>query len=77
MADEQVTAALAVVTAMAKSYCRQDWDVLPEDVAAVALTATLRLLAHPRQLNMAESMAAFTVDFREGFDGFSVGNSWC
>lgn len=71
--EDQVAAALSVVTAMVKSYCRTDWDDLPNDVGAVVLTATLRLLAHPRQLNMAESMGGISVDFRDGFDGFSIG----
>lgn len=69
----QVHAALQVVAAMAKSYCRQDWNELPDDVAAVVKTATLRLLTHPRQLRMSETMAMMSADHREGFTGWSIG----
>lgn len=72
---EQATAALSVVTTMARSYCRASWpdDELPTDVSAVVQTATLRLLTHPGQLPMTQTMAAFTVTFTKGFEGFTSG----
>ncbi|MDA2893057.1 hypothetical protein PDG61_19200 [Mycolicibacterium sp. BiH015] len=71
--DDQLSAALSVVTAMAKSYCRKDWDELPADVAAVVKLAALRLLAHPQQLDMAQTMGVMSMDWREGFSGFTIG----
>lgn len=69
---EQVDAALSVVIALAKSYCRADWDELPADVDAAVKTAVLRLLAHPEQLSMSQSMGELSVDFRGGFTAFTI-----
>lgn len=73
---EQGGAVLSIVTAMVKAYTRGegfDSDGAPNDeLRAVVLTASARLLAHPRQLGMAEALGPESASFREGFSGFSV-----
>lgn len=69
----QVNAAISVVSALAKSYTRGvGWDDAgepAEDIAAVILTATVRLLVNPSQLD-SESMGPFA--YRGGFSGWST-----
>lgn len=63
---EQVTAAVALTTAVAKSYTRGkgfDTDGNPaDDLEAVIATATLRLLVNPQNVQR-QTMAAFTVEY--------------
>lgn len=65
-----------LVTAMAHSYTRGEGftDGQPaSDIAAVVVMAATRLLAHPDQLAVAQTMGAFSVDYsRGGFQGFTV-----
>lgn len=75
LTEEQVTATLSVITALAKSYCRASWteDEIPEDVAAVIKTSTLRLLANPDQISTSQTMGAFSVDIKGAWVGWSIG----
>ncbi|WP_199255620.1 hypothetical protein [Mycolicibacterium mengxianglii] len=71
---DEATAAVAVVTALAKSYTRAqgfDADGPSEDLEAVITTATLRLLTNPTG-TMSESMGGFQVNFGNNFLGWSI-----
>ena len=72
---DQVDAALHVVSALAKSYTRgAGWDDAGEpadDLAAVILTATIRLLTNPTQIQ-SESMGPFAVQYGNNFQGWST-----
>lgn len=69
-------AVLQIITAMAKSYTRGEGFNAAghpnEDVHAVILTASARLLRDPSQSISAESMGPFSISYRQGFDGWSV-----
>ena len=68
--SEQGTQVLAAVTQLASAYTR-GWDSLAgvpnADIAAVILTASARLLAHPRQLAVDETVGPDSASFRGGF----------
>ena len=77
----QADAVIAVVKAMAKAYTRGKGFTAAgepsEDVAAVILSASARLLADTSQIISQQSMGPFAVQFRAGFDGWSVAESYC
>jgi len=67
---------LTMITAYAKSYTRGQGftDGEPsEDIQAVILTASARLLADTSQITQERSMGPFRTVYRSGFDGFSTG----
>lgn len=71
----QVEAALAVVTSMAKAYTRDVGFILGEpneQIGAVILAATARLLANPDQSLGEQGMGAFSVSYGSAFTGWSV-----
>lgn len=71
----QADAVIALVRSMAKGYTRGKGftDGEPnDDVQAVILAASARLLADTSQIIAAQSMGPFTVQFRAGFDGWST-----
>jgi hypothetical protein len=60
---------------MASAYTRGQRfsDGIPNaDISAVILTASARLLAHPRQLAVDETVGPDSASFRGGFTGWSV-----
>ncbi|ANR90487.1 hypothetical protein BBJ32_03840 [Mycobacterium avium] len=68
---EQATAVLGIVTAMASAYTRAVGfmaGVPNDDIRAVILTASARLLAEPSQIVAADEMGPFSVQYRAGFD---------
>lgn len=73
--EAQGNAAIEVVTAMAQAYTRGQGftDGAPNDeLRAVILTASARLVAHPRQLGMSETLGPESASYREGFTGWTV-----
>lgn len=67
--------ALPIITAMARSYTRDNGftDVGPaDDIAAVIVTATARLVSNPGQLEGQHEMGPFRADFRGGFTGWTL-----
>jgi hypothetical protein len=67
--------ALPIVTAMARSYTRDNGFVGVEpadDIAAVLVTATARLITNPGQLSVSDTMGPFSHDAREGFVGWTL-----
>jgi hypothetical protein len=72
----QANAVLSIVTALAKSHTRDngfDDDGVPNaDVRAVILTASARLLAHPRQSALGETLGPQSATFGSGFQGWSL-----
>jgi hypothetical protein len=74
--DAQVTQALSIISLLASEYTRGIGftDGTPNDgIAAVIITATARLLRNPSQLPVREQMGAVLVDYRGGFQGWSIG----
>lgn len=72
---DQIEAALAVITALARSFTRGGgWtdDEPADDINAVILSATCRLLTNVGQLPISESMGAFSVNINGGFTGWSL-----
>lgn len=71
----QAEAVLAIVSAQAKSYTRgRGWDTAGEpydDVRAVILTASARLLSDTSQITTDEAMGPFRVS-RTPFNGWST-----
>jgi hypothetical protein len=66
---------LSTVTQLANAYTRGQGftDGIPNaDISAVILTASARLLAHPRQLAIDETVGPDSASFRGGFTGWSV-----
>ena len=73
--EEQGSAVLSIVTAMASAYTRgvRFTDGVPnDDIRAVILTAAARLLAHPRQIPMGETKGPEAADWRGGFTGWTL-----
>jgi hypothetical protein len=71
----QGAAVLSIVTALGRSYCRGEGftdDGPVDEVRAVIIGAALRLLAHPRQISMSESVGPESADYRAGFTGFTL-----
>lgn len=74
---DQASTVIDILTSMAKAYTRgvgfNDAGEPNSDIAAVIVTASVRLLAHPDQLPMSQGMGAFTVDYpRGGFFGWTL-----
>ncbi len=66
---------LSAVGQLANAYTRGvGWtDGVPNaDISSVILTASARLLAHPRQLAVDETVGPDSASFRGGFTGWSV-----
>lgn len=77
---EQAESVIGVVTSLARSYTRGAGftdDGPNEEIASVILTASARLLAHPRQLGMSESVGPQSAAWREGFTGWSTAELFC
>ncbi len=73
--EAQGNAVIQVITSMVSAYTRSQGfeDGVPNDeLRAVILTASARLLAHPRQLGMAETLGPESASYREGFAGWTV-----
>ncbi|MEL4358393.1 MULTISPECIES: hypothetical protein [unclassified Luteococcus] len=78
--DDPETVALAgqvlpIVTAMARAYTRDRGFVGPEpteDVAAVLVTATARLMANPEQIRKTETVGPFSHQVDTGFTGWTL-----
>ncbi|AGB24543.1 hypothetical protein Mycsm_04295 [Mycobacterium sp. JS623] len=73
--SEQGGAVISVVSAMAKSYTRGvGWtDTGPNDeIRAVILTASARLLSNPRGLLMDETKGPESVSYRSSFTGWTL-----
>lgn len=71
----QATAVLGVITALASAYTRGQGftDGEPNnDVRAVILTASARLLSEPSQIVAGEDMGPFAIQYRSGFDCWTV-----
>lgn len=66
--------ALPIITAMARAYTRGNgFDTAGEpndEVSAVIVTATARLMANPGQLAKDESAGPYSVSVRGGFNGW-------
>jgi hypothetical protein len=72
---EQGAEVLGTVTQLANAYTRGvgfTVGVPNADISAVILTAAARLLAHPRQLAIDETVGPDSASFRGGFNGWSV-----
>jgi hypothetical protein len=66
---------LATVTQLAQAYTRGvgfTGSTPNADIAAVILTAAARLLAHPRQLAIDETVGPDSASFHGGFTGWTV-----
>jgi hypothetical protein len=74
VSEEQGTAILGIVKAMAKSYCRADWDddEIPDDVAAAIVTASARLVSHTRQVGIDETVGPQSARFYNAPVAWSV-----
>lgn len=71
--DDQATAVISVIAALASSYVRGFTAGEPnDDVRAVILSASARLLRDPSQIVAGETMGPFAITYRAGFDGWSV-----
>lgn len=74
--EDRAVTIVNMVTAMARAYTRDAGFVggAPNaDIAAVIVTASARLLAHPDQLPVSQNMGAISVEFpRGGFQGWSL-----
>jgi hypothetical protein len=74
--QQRGAAELEVITALAKSYTRGegfDSDGNPgPDIRAVILMATARLHAHPGQIRYGETKGPESVNFGDGFVGWSL-----
>lgn len=73
--SEQGTEVLATVTQLANAYTRGvgfTSGVPNADISSVILTASARLLAHPRQLPVDETVGPDSASFRTGFTGWTV-----
>lgn len=73
---DQAAAVIQVVTAMASAYTRGRGFTAGEpnsdDVRAVILSASARLLADTSQITADRQMGPFRVSYRAGFDGWST-----
>ena len=76
--DDTATEALAeqtipLVTAMAKAYVRGSADWEPNDeLDAVIVTASARIISNPGQLPFDQTAGAFTQSVRGGFQGWTL-----
>lgn len=74
--EDRAVTIIGLVTAMARAHTRDAGftDGVPNaDIAAVIVTASARLVAHPDQLPMTQGMGAVSVEFpRGGFQGWTL-----
>lgn len=71
---EQGQAVLSVTTQAVKAYVRGGANWAPNDEqASVILTAAARLIAHPRQVDMSETVGPQSASWRSSFQGFTLG----
>lgn len=73
---EQVTAALSIVTALAKGYTRGQGftgDVPADDLRAVILTAAARLFTDPSGMVEQSRQGPFSVTYSDHYGGWSTG----
>lgn len=74
---DQASTVIDIVTSMAKAHTRgngfSDAGEPNSDIAAVIVTASVRLLAHPDQLPMSQNMGAMSVEYpKGGFQGWNL-----
>lgn len=72
---DQAAAVVGIVTAMARAYTRGGGFIAGEpneEIGAVILTASARLLAHPRQVQMSQVVGPMSATHGRGFDGWTV-----
>lgn len=71
---EQGQAVLSLVTLAVRAYVRggPGWEPNDEE-ASVIKSAALRLLAHPRQIDMSEAVGPQSAAWRGGWQGFTLG----
>lgn len=70
---------LPIITAMARSYTRGNGftDGEPnEDIRAVIITATARLMTNPGQLAVDETVGSFSKSIRGGFAGWTLAETF-
>lgn len=70
-----VEQAIPVITTMVKAYVRggEDWDASDyDDVEAVIVTATARLVTNPGQIAADQAAGPFTQSLRGGFTGWTL-----
>lgn len=82
--DDTTLVALAdqhaqIITAMAQAYTRgrgfEDGPI-PDDLAAVIVTATARLVANPEQLPKDQAAGTFSLRTYAGFKGWSLAETF-
>jgi hypothetical protein len=72
---DQATAIISVISALASAHTRGEGFTAGEpnsDVRAVILSASARLLRDPSGIVSYEEMGPFRVQYRAGFDGWTV-----
>jgi hypothetical protein len=71
--EGSVKAAIPVVTTLVKAYVRggADW-VANDELEAVIVTATARLVVNPGQLAVDQAAGPFTQSLRGGFTGWTL-----
>jgi hypothetical protein len=73
--SQQGAAVLSIVAALARSYTRGEGFTVDgpcDEIRAVILGASLRLLAHPRQIQMSESAGPESASYATGFTGWTI-----
>jgi hypothetical protein len=73
--EDRLNGVMSIVSAMVRAYTRGEGftDGVPaEDLQAVILTATARLLLNPSQIPFREQMGAFSVDYRGDWIGWTL-----
>jgi hypothetical protein len=68
-----------IVTAMARAYTRGkgfDDDGAADDLAAVIVTATARMMVNPAQIAQDHSAGPYTESIRGGFTGWSLAETF-
>jgi hypothetical protein len=75
-ATEAIAAqAITIITSLANSYTRGEGftsGVPAGDISAAIFTAVLRFMANKSQIQYSKVKGPFTVEYRGGFDGWSV-----
>lgn len=76
LSEDQATQAVSIVTSIAKAYTRGVGFVGDEpngEIGAVITLAAVRLLSNPAQISHRNRLGAIEVDWRGGFDGWTLG----
>lgn len=79
VSQEQGNAVIQNVTAMVKAYTRGEGFVngVPNDeLRAVILSASCRVFANPRGIEVAETLGPQSVSFRGAFTGWTVAETF-